>query len=52
MKNISDQEAQNLNGGVAFLIPVLVGITIAAGANIIDHWDDFKAGLAAGWASR
>jgi hypothetical protein len=49
MYNLSDQEAQNHNGGVAFLIPVLIGITIAAGTNIIDHWDDFKAGLAKGW---
>jgi hypothetical protein len=52
MNNLTDQEAQNLNGGVAFLIPVLIGLTIAAGTNIINNWDDFKAGLAEGWASR
>jgi hypothetical protein len=51
MNNLSDQEAQNLSGGWAFLLPVGIGIAIAAGANIIDHWDDFKEGLAKGWAS-
>jgi len=31
-----------------FLLPVAIGIAIAAGANIIDHWDDFKRGSGQG----
>lgn len=36
---------QSTRGGVAFLIPVLIGLTIAAGSAIINNWDSFKAGL-------
>ena len=52
MNNLSDQETQSLNGGAVFLAPILIGLAIAAGTNIINNWDDFKAGLAKGWAGK
>jgi hypothetical protein len=45
MQTLQDHEAQATNGGVAYLIPVLIGLSIAAGSAIINNWDSFKAGL-------
>ena len=45
MQTLQDHEAQETRGGVAFLIPVLIGLTITAGGAIINNWDSFKAGL-------
>jgi bacteriocin-like protein len=49
MKEMTDHETQSVNGGVfglLFLEAVAAGIIIGAGVNIIDNWNDFKAGLA------
>ena len=45
MQTLQDHEAQDTRGGVAFLIPILVGLTVAAGSALINNWDSFKACL-------
>lgn len=48
LNEMTPMEAQSIAGGVfglLFLEAVVAGIAIASGANIIDNWDSFKAGL-------
>ena len=33
------------NGGCPILVPIVVGLLIAAGTEIMSDWDNFKAGL-------
>jgi len=44
---ISPAEQLEINGGIIPFIlgRILIGIAIAAGAKIIDDWDNFKNGL-------
>jgi len=42
MKELEKNELMEINGG---FIRILVGIGIAAVANIINNWDDFKKGI-------
>lgn len=45
MQTLQDYEAQETQGGIGYLIPVLVGLTLTAAGAIINNWDSFKAGL-------
>ena len=45
MQTLQDQEAQETHGGIGVFETILVGITVAAVASIINNWDSFKAGL-------
>ncbi len=42
---ISRAEQQEINGGVLPLLPLLSGLLIAGGTEIIKDWDNFKNGL-------
>ena len=42
LMDLSLNEQANLNGGN----PILIGLAIAAGAEIIRDWDNFKRGIA------
>lgn len=47
MKEITTQEMEKISGGLPpLLLTVFGGVLIAAGAHVINNWDDFKAGLA------
>ena len=42
---LSEEEIQNTRGGIGILAAIAIGLTIAAGAEILGDWDNFKAGL-------
>lgn len=42
MRELEKNELMAVDGG---LHPVLIGLAIAAGASIINNWDDFKKGF-------
>ena len=42
---LSKQELLELDGGVFGLDDLLIGLAIAAGAQIMGDWDNFVAGL-------
>jgi len=43
---MNTQEIKETDGGIFGLDDILIGIAIAAGAAIINDWDDFKKGVA------
>ncbi len=43
LQELSNAEIQDTNGGLFWLIPVIVG---AAAVEIMSDWDNFKRGLA------
>jgi hypothetical protein len=45
MQTLQDHEARETHGGIGVFETILVGITVAAVASIINNWDSFKAGL-------
>lgn len=46
LQELDYSESQNLNGGFFGLGKVVIGITIAAAAAVINDWQCFKDGLA------
>lgn len=46
VQEMDAREMKNTDGGLAFMATVAAGLIIAAGAAIIDDWDNFKNGLA------
>jgi hypothetical protein len=42
---LNAQEIKEINGGIFGWDDVLVGLAIAAGAAIINDWDNFKKGF-------
>jgi hypothetical protein len=42
---LKQKELLEIHGGCPILVPILVGLAIAAGTEIINDWDNFKAGL-------
>ncbi|MCB0486082.1 MAG: hypothetical protein KDC47_07800 [Flavobacteriaceae bacterium] len=44
-QTLDAREVRETDGGVFGLDDILVGLAIAAGAAIINDWDDFKDGL-------
>lgn len=45
MQTLQDHETQETFGGFGVIESILVGLTVAAGAALINNWDSFKAGL-------
>jgi hypothetical protein len=45
MQTLQDHETQETLGGFGVIESILVGLTVAAGAALINNWDSFKAGL-------
>jgi lactobin A/cerein 7B family class IIb bacteriocin len=44
-KELSIAEMQEVEGGLGLIETIVAGLVIAAGAAIIDDWDNFKRGL-------
>jgi len=42
---LNRNELPDIRGGCPMVVPILVGLAIAAGSEIISDWDNFKAGL-------
>lgn len=47
VQEMNKQELTDVDGG--FWIEVLIGASIGLAVEIINDWDHFKAGVAAGW---
>jgi lactobin A/cerein 7B family class IIb bacteriocin len=43
---LNNEELKKISGGFGFLVAVAIGLSIAAGAEIFNDWDNFKNGLA------
>jgi hypothetical protein len=44
-KELNDREKIAINGGLGIGIAIVIGLTIAAGQEILSDWDNFVAGL-------
>lgn len=44
-ENLSFKEMTEVNGGLSFIATIAAGIIIYAASEIINDWDNFKAGL-------
>jgi hypothetical protein len=42
---LNAQETQETEGGIGILATIAAGLIISAGVEIIQDWDNFKAGL-------
>ncbi len=42
---LSENDKLSINGGLGVFETILAGAAIAAIADVINNWDDFKAGL-------
>lgn len=45
LKTLSNEELVLTRGGIGILAAIVIGLAIAAGAEIFGDWDNFKAGL-------
>jgi bacteriocin-like protein len=51
-KTLNNNEMQEIQGGLGFLTTVAAGIIIGAAINVMNNWDDFKAGVTEGINNR
>ncbi|MBE9481539.1 MAG: hypothetical protein IMY69_07585 [Bacteroidetes bacterium] len=45
VQEMNTKQMKETNGDFGILAAIAIGIGIAAGAEILDDWDNFKAGL-------
>ena len=49
MKLLNDTELSEIDGGLGLVESIIVGVLVGAAINVMNNWDDFKAGVIEGY---
>lgn len=52
MNELNDKELSEIDGGLGLAATIVAGVVIGAAVNVMNNWDDFKAGIKEGLNNR
>ena len=52
MKTLNNTELSQIDGGLGLLETIIAGLIVGGSINVMNNWDEFKAGVIEGYNNR